>query len=422
MPVDAPILYNNFWVYLRDSMGPAYGTPNTQQVHNAEIIYSMLRVFGYTANAACGILGNMQTESGLSPGALQGATAAQLLPDGGEHLASLPNNVMLNYYQAGGGCGTGLIQWDGSTNTPPAGNQIASFATRYQQMWFNGELQIFRLEAEYILDPTGGGGINGTTQSFWSANRVSPAVNWSAFRSSTASPEDCADIFRECRERSSGDPSGNQHRRDNARQWYTRFSGLPVDHQISGLHNAMMAYLFRDSGYTYSQYDCIHFVNLVRSKAGIPTVVNGTNSLWRSPTDLIWKGTMQDCMDYFGSIPIGAYLFKCYPEGTPGYETIPDQYRGDGIGNFDHIGIYTLMGKGVMQSGGYDEARTGVADTAFHPTQTDPPLAYDWWTHVAVGVNIIIQTHSGTPGVLFFLINMANKKRRKYKSEKRQYG
>ena len=70
MAVDSPVLYNGCWVYLRDSLGPSYGSANDRQKTNAEKIYDLLRVFGYSHIAACGILGNMQTESGLSPGAL----------------------------------------------------------------------------------------------------------------------------------------------------------------------------------------------------------------------------------------------------------------------------------------------------------------------------------------------------------------
>lgn len=406
MAVDNTIFYNGFYCKLRASMGPNYGTPNDFQIHNAETIYKMLRVFGYTASAACGILGNMQTESSMSPAALQ-TGKLYLLPNDGEHFADLTNQAMLPFYDAqNGGCGTGLIQWDGNTPTPPAGNKIVSFASRYESIWYDGEMQIFRLEAEYILDPSGGGGINGHTENFWISTRYNPATSWSDFRNWTGTPEDAADVFRLCLERSSDSPSGIQHRRENARQWYTRFSTLNVPIVVTGRHNAMMAYLFRDSGYTYAQYDCISFVNLVRRKLGIPTIPNGTNTLWRT-TGLQWKGTMQECLDRFGTIPQGAYLFKWYNQPAP------PPWDQDGLGDWNHIGIYTLLGKGVMQSGGYDDARTGVADCYFHPTQTDPPLAYDWWNYVAIGDNILMEA-TGEFNLTWFIINILRKKRRKY--------
>ena len=414
MAVDNPVLYNNYWSYLRDSMGSAYGTPNDKQKHNAEVIYNLLRVFGYTQAAACGILGNMQLESGLSPAAIESGTASTL-PNNGEHFSDLTNAVMLNYYNPDpnqGGYGTGLIQWDGSTPTPPAGNQVASFASRYNSLWWDGEIQVFKLEAEYIYDPTGWGGVNGTTYAYWSANRVSPPVDWSDFKNFTGTPEDAADIFRECRERSSGDPVGNQHRRDNARAWYTYFTGVQVTVAVTARMNACMAYLFRDSQYTYAQYDCIHFVNLVRARLGLPQMTNGTNSLWRDVGGnfLWWRGTLQDCYDTFGLLPMGAYLFKCYPEGTPGYETIPPQYYGDGIGNFDHIGIYTGLGLGVMQSGGYDVTPPGGFN-GVHDTRTRLDESPPWWTHVALGNNIYIPNLTLTPLPPWLLFKFIQKRK-----------
>ena len=55
MAVDSPVLYNNAWVYLRDTMGTqADGTAKMQ--HNAELFYNILRVFGYSLPAAAGVL------------------------------------------------------------------------------------------------------------------------------------------------------------------------------------------------------------------------------------------------------------------------------------------------------------------------------------------------------------------------------
>ena len=395
MAVDAPVLYNGCWVYLRDSLGPSYGSANDRQKTNAEKIYDLLRVFGYSHIAACGILGNMQTESGLSPGALSGQTSA--LPNDGEHLSDLDNNTILNWTGTGAHA-IGLIQWDGTTTQSPAGSQIGSFAIRYDLNWYDWELQIFRLEMEYIYDPSGWGGVNGTTYNFWYPVSGTAAVTWEQYKAYTGSAGQAADYFREYRERSSGSASGNQHRRDNAAYWDTYFTGRQYDIKVSHTLNACMAYLFRDSRYTYSQYDCIHFVNLVRRRLGLPQMTNGTNSLWRNVGGnfLWWRGTLQECLDLYGAVPVGAYLFKCYPEGSPGYNTIPEQYRGDGVGNFDHIGIYTARGLGVMQSAGYDvtppSGFNGVHDTRTRLDENPP-----WWTHVAFGNNIYFDEEPG-PG------------------------
>ena len=395
MAVDAPTLYNNAWVYLRDSMGVNYGGASDKQKHNAELFYNLLRVFGYSHIAACGILGNMQTESGLSPGALSGDTST--LPNNAEHLSDIDNNTLLLWVGVGAHA-IGLIQWDGVTTTLPVGAQIPSFALRYALDWYDWELQLFRLEMEYIYDPTGWGGVNGTTYNFWYPVSGTAALTWQQYKAYTGSAADAADYFRLYRERPDESPTGIQHRRDNAEFWASYFSNYTVTVQVSNILNACMAYLFRDSLYPYSTYDCIHFVNLVRARLGIPQMTNGTNSLWRNVGGnfLWWRGTLDDCINTYGYVPEGAYLFKCYPEGTPGYDTIPAQYRGDGIGNFDHIGIYTNRGLGVMQSGGYDVSPpngfNGVHDTRPRLDESPP-----WWTHVAFGNNISF-THAPTPG------------------------
>lgn len=392
MAVDSPVLYNGAWVYLRDHLGPNYGGANDRQKHNAELYYNLLRVFGYTHVAACGILGNMQTESSLSPGALSGQTSA--LPNDGEHLADLTNNVILNWTGSGAHA-IGLIQWDGTTSQTPAGSQIGSFAIRYDLQWYDWELQIFRLEMEYIYDPSGWGGVNGTTYNFWYPVSGTAAITWENYKAFTGDVGTACDYFRMYRERSSGDAEGNQHRRENAAYWSDYFSGYSVNVEVSNTMNAIMAYLFRDSRYTYAQYDCIHFVNLVRRRLGLPQMTNGTNSLWRNVGGnfLWWRGTLQECIDLYGSVPVGAYLFKCYPEGSAGYNTIPEQYRGDGIGNFDHIGIYTNRGLGVMQSAGYDvtppSGFNGVHDTRTRLDENPP-----WWTHVAFGNNIFFDGYN----------------------------
>lgn len=419
MAVDSPIQINGAWCYLRDSMGPSSGSANDMQKHNAELFYNMLRVFGYSHSAACGILGNMQTESGMSPAALSGNT--DVLPNGGQYFNDMTNQAILawNSNNSSGAHATGLIQWDGRTSQDPAGNQIASFAIRYNHMWLDWVLQLFRLQMEYIYDPWGWGGVNGTTYRFWyylDNGQYRNTITWANYMTFTGTPEQAADHFRINRERSSGDASGNLHRQQNARYWYNYFSGYSVTYELPLILNADMGYLFRDSQYPYSRYDCIGFTNLVRLRLGLSRIGDhgghyGTNTLWRDTTgDLIWKGTLQECYNRFGEIPKGAYLFKCYPEGSAGYDTIPDYYRDDGIGNFDHIGIYTGLGLGVMQSGGYDvtppSGFNGVHDTRTRLNESPP-----WWTHVAIPKNFIMPGGGGTSNFKPWMIILLKRKK-----------
>ena len=53
----------------------------------------------------------------------------------------------------------------------------------------------------------------------------------------------------------------------------------------------------------------------------------------------------------------------------------------DGIGNVTHVGIWTDMGLGVMQSGGYGNPPgfNGVHDSSYDP---------NYWTHLALAPGI----------------------------------
>lgn len=393
MPYVAPVLIDDWYVTPNPtSMGSTHLNPSPEQIHNATKIWNALKAQGYSDAAAAGILGNMQQESGLSPAALDGHLST--LPASGTDLSLLTNEVMLDYCSDRySGYGTGLIQWDSynnGQNYPPAGNQIVSFAIRYGYDWYDGDMQMYRLQVEAANE-----------RNYWYSSNVNPPMTWAEYKEFTGTPERAADIFRRCRER--GGDDSIQIRRDNARYWYDYFGGTPdpptppeptpdppqpdPDPEppeppsdpdwVWGEDFAQMALAY-DPDVTgvqipYSQMDCIEFVDTVWHDisvvSGEPwTLGPGTNSLWRStatyntspPSDpeiyptpvLWWKGPIDEyTASTGGRMPVGCLLFHKIPEdGSP---PIPPQYAGDGIGNFVHVGIYCGDGY-VMQSGGQD--------------------------------------------------------------------
>lgn len=132
---------------------------------------------------------------------------------------------------------------------------------------------------------------------------------------------------------------------------------MPV---VAGEYFAQAAYSYNGQGLTYAQYDCTHFTNLVRRTCGLSNLSQGSNNIWRSSA-MLWKGTIQQAYAKFNNVlPPGLYLFHVIPDSDP--DADPNHYGyGDGIGDVNHVGIYTGLGRGVMQSGGYDG--TGVHDS-----------------------------------------------------------
>lgn len=152
---------------------------------------------------------------------------------------------------------------------------------------------------------------------------------------------------------------------------------------VTGVDYAVMAYSYKNSGIPYSQLDCVHFVNQVRIDCGLQSMLNGTNTLWRS-NNLTWKGTLQDAFNRWGvsrwqDLPQGILLFRIKPETDPTYNEppIPQRYYMDGVGNVTHVGIMTGLGQGIMQSGGY--GGRGVHESGWRN---------NYWSHCAIQMNV----------------------------------
>ena len=365
-------LINDWWI--TTDTGGSMGTTDTsgisaKQKHNAEKVYNYFSALGWSRSAIAGMLGNMQVESWISPGLIQG-THRSSLPNSAANLSDVPNSVMINFYGSSG-YGVGLVQWDGYTSTSPAGQKLVSFAMRYGLNWYDGDTQLYRIQREQ------------ETNIQWSAATVNGTRwTWSNFPTNTETPETSAKIWRICYEVAA---AGTDSRRQaNARYWYDYFDDSPtpptppVDDWISGSTFAQYALAYNGQYMPYSQYDCIAYVNLVWKDIAVVASNNynlpsGTNTLWRrnmsgyptqtypttspanqNPTPVLWyKDTIDNVISTYGEIPTGALLF--HKIGENDNPQIPSQYRGDGIGNFAHVGIYVGNNQ-VMQSGGRDSS------------------------------------------------------------------
>ena len=384
-------LVNDWW--MTTDTGGSMGTTDTsnissKQIHNATKVYNYFSALGWSLSAIAGMIGNMQLESWLSPALIQG-THRSSLPNSAANLSDVPNNVMINFYGSSG-YGIGLVQWDGYTSTPPAGQKLVSFAERYNMVWYDGDTQCFRIQRE---QETNIQWQNGTVDGiYWS---------WSTYVNNTQPPEKSAHAWRVCYEVAASGTDAT--RQANARYWYDYFSDIPPtpptpDDWITGDDFSTLAVAY-DPDITgvpipYSQMDCITYVQTVwrdiQAVSSSDTLCSplGTNTLWRTntaqypnlvklfnttspdsqnPTPVLWyKDTIANCISTYGEIPAGALLMHQISEAGP--PAIPPQYEGDGVGNFAHIGIY-IGNNEVMQSGGRDASPgEGVHRSTYDPS------------------------------------------------------
>ena len=225
MAVQDPVLYNDWWVYLRDMIRSPWGSvhlnPSDLQIHNAYKMRSALQAQGYCDKAVAGVIGSAQQESGLTTGAIQ---KSSVLPNGGEQLSDVPNSYMLQYYTptAGGqGYGLGLLQWDRFSSTYQS-QDLLGWTNAHGYDWYDGDGQMARLAFEYAND---------STYHFWRLNYGND-LTWAVFkdidnsRFSHYDAGECAAVWDSCWELSSG--SGREIKRANANFWYQYF----IDHPL----------------------------------------------------------------------------------------------------------------------------------------------------------------------------------------------
>lgn len=384
----------NDW-YITTDTGGSMGTTDTsgistKQQHNATKVYTWFHALGWSLSAIAGMLGNMQLESWLSPGLIQSGHRSSL-PNSAANLSDVPNSVMINFYNTQtGGYGIGLVQWDGYTSTTPAGQKLVSFAERYNLNWYDGNTQCYRIQRE-----------KETNIQFQAGTVDNIYWTWDTYVATTETPEHAAHAWRVCYEVAAS--GTDTTRQNNARYWYNYFSENPppepTSEWITGADFSTLALAYNGQYIPYSQLDCIGFVNKVWRDIAVVSsnnynLPNGTNTLWRrnmtgyptetyattspdnqNPTPVLWyKDTITNCITQFGSIPDGALLFHQIAEN--GNPPIPQQYAGDGIGNFVHVGIYCGNNE-VMQSGGQDSG--SIAGGGVHKSAYDPNA----WNYVA---------------------------------------
>lgn len=207
-----PDFINGWWLTTDTHLGPSTGTPSTEQVYNAHKVKNFLvGQCGWSLNAVCGTLGNMQVESYLSPAFIEG-TNRWRLPNSAADLSDVPNSVMQNFYREyyndpNRGYGIGLVQWDGKGITR---QKLVGYAENNGWNWYDGDTQMNR----FVYEQANNLQFNQITYNGF-------LYNWSTYPYATNSPEDMAEAWREGYE-VGGDETIVQ-RQTNARYWYDYF-------------------------------------------------------------------------------------------------------------------------------------------------------------------------------------------------------
>lgn len=155
----------------------------SEMENNAQIIYSYLSNKGWTKNAICAMLGNMQSESTINPAIWQSLIVG-----------------------SGGGGGYGLVQWTPYTN-------FTNWADSNGYEWDDGYAQL-----KWIDEVT-------TSFGQWIATDSYP-LSFNNFKKSTDSVETLASAFLKNFERAGVEVEAE--RRSQARQWFEFLDGSAV--------------------------------------------------------------------------------------------------------------------------------------------------------------------------------------------------
>ena len=217
-----PAIYNDFYLSTDQRIG-SYSAeteaPSLRQQNNANLIKSFFMQEGWTLQAICGMLGNMQAESTINPAFIQ-ANNRFRLPNSARTLADVPNSVMKNFYMEyyediRKAYAIGLVQWDGYSNSNGERQQkLVAYAIRNNYNWYDGWCQCQRLRGEWQLDYQYG---------FFSPVTIGGVhYTFSNYVTSTASPTNLAHAWQAGYERNAG---GLGFRGANAEWWYRYFTG-----------------------------------------------------------------------------------------------------------------------------------------------------------------------------------------------------
>lgn len=172
-------------------------TLTTAQMNaNAKYIYNYLKSQGFTKQAACGVLGNMQAEGGINPG-----------------IWEVRDNTSYGY---------GLVQWTPSTKflnrAKSQGIISAATATAVNSLANNAPKTLMDAELECLIwGCTSGGEFFAPASSMQHSGY---SMSFATYKASTLSASTLAVVFHDHFERSADGTTGLNKRSNYATNWY----------------------------------------------------------------------------------------------------------------------------------------------------------------------------------------------------------
>ncbi len=170
----------------REAIEAAKANITDTQEESAEKIYSVLKYIGWTDVMISGALGNIQSESGLDPSAVETVYNEKFTwgekkqaADEADYLMSVVNPSYR--YKSVLRCGIGLIQWTDTTSGARGNTNLRKYAEKNGAAWYDIDVQLRYLthtdgdkrRAKCILNPE--------KYTKYDMETVSGAVGWWAY-------------------------------------------------------------------------------------------------------------------------------------------------------------------------------------------------------------------------------------------------
>lgn len=127
-------------------------------------------------------------------------------------------------------------------------------------------------------------------------------------------------------------------------------------------------------GYTYDEMDCQAFVEYCVKQAGGQMDYRGSNDMARNA---VWLGTLENAKAAGKLVPGAGMLIHEDTEAN-----LPAKYRGDGLGDFSHVGLYVGENALTDTDKNGQKRACDVVHSSYSMGRVAGSTLKNGWTHV----------------------------------------